>query len=272
MVQLRLTKKRVLTFIIIILISGWIGVLINIALKQEQGIESLGCLLWVLTPLVVVILFRTIDHEWKIAGILPHFKGNGFSYSFAILCFPILTLFTVGIGLLFGQVKVNHFSWESYLVAMVGSVAANFFRNISEEIAWRGYLTQKLFSLKLKDWKVYVITGLVWNLWHGAYYLIFTPIDYLGGISRWTLLTWGCVLLVVWSVMYGELYRRTQSIWPCVIMHAFEDGVPTLLLMSGGFMTLSRSCEWILHPITGVLSVVLILATGIYLNKRKTVK
>ena len=35
------------------------------------------------------------------------------------------------------------------------------------------YLTPKLIELKLNDWFIYIISGLVWSLWHAAYYLVF---------------------------------------------------------------------------------------------------
>lgn len=263
------SKKRTILFIGIMLTSGWIGAGINVLLQQKQGVESLGSLLWILTPLMMVIIFRTIDHEWKVSGIFPHFKGNACSYMLAILFYPILTALSVGLGILFGQAETGSFSWNVFLPIMFGSISVNVFKNISEEIAWRGYLTQKLISLKLKDWQVYLITGLVWNLWHGAYYLIFLPDEYFARTSRSMLLIWGCVLLIAWSVLFGEIYRHTQSIWPCVLLHAFEDGVPTVLTMTGGFVVFSKSSEWLLHPITGILSVALILITGVILCIRR---
>ena len=54
------------------------------------------------------------------------------------------------------------------------STIGNFIKNIFEEFSWRGYLTPKLIELKLNDWFIYIISGLVWALWHAAYYLVFT--------------------------------------------------------------------------------------------------
>lgn len=266
--------KQVIVFIVVMLTSGWIGVLINKLLSQEQSVDSLGSLLWILTPLVMVVVYRFKDHEWKQSGLFPHFKGNIKYYLLAILFYPIVTLLTVGLGLLFNQVETQQFSWAVFLPVMMTSILANFFKNISEEIAWRGYLTQKLFSLKIKEWKTYLITGLVWNLWHGAYYLVFLPDEYFQGSSRIMLLTWGCVLLIVWSILYGEIYKRTNSIWPCVLMHAVEDGVPTVLVMTGGYITFTKTGSFYLHPITGLLSVILLGGMGLYLmlKKRKLTK
>jgi membrane protease YdiL (CAAX protease family) len=269
----RKTMREVIIFAVIILVSGWIGAAINVLLKQEQTVQSLGSLIWILTPIIMVIIIRTKNHEWKEAGIKPHFKGNLATYLFSILFYPILTLVLVGIGLLTNQVNLSNFSWTIFLPVMAAAIGANFFKNISEEMAWRGYLTQKLFSLKITDWKAYILTGLIWNLWHGAYYLLFLPDENFKTNSRLYLLLWGCVLLVAWSFLFGEIYHKTKSVWPCVILHAIEDGVPTVLIMTGEYITFSKSSEWILHPITGLISVVVILGTGLFMlvNRRKKV-
>ncbi|MGQ0513724.1 ketopantoate reductase C-terminal domain-containing protein, partial [Bacillus sp. D-CC] len=120
-----------------------------------------------------------------------------------------------------------------------------FIKNIFEEFSWRGYLTPKLIELKLNDWFIYIISGLVWALWHAAYYLVFLPNEYFESISRLHMLLSGCILMVSWSIMYVEIYRLTKSVWPCVIMHAIEDAVPTVLVTITGIITLTKGSDFI---------------------------
>ena len=112
-------------------------------------------------------------------------------------------------------------------------------------------------ELKFNDWTLYLVSGLVWALWHAAYYMVFLPNTYFETISRTNFLLLGCVLMVAWSIMYVEIYRLTKSVWPCVLMHAVEDGVPTLLISTAGIITLTKAGEFWLSPTTGVITTVL---------------
>lgn len=269
---MRKEKKEIVHLIIFIFISlviGWIGVLVNKFLKQEQGIESLGCLLFLVTPLILSIIFRTMEKDWKHGGLKPNFKGNGKWYVVSIIIYPVITAIIIVIALLTGQIELIAYSWKDFFPLLLVSVGTNFIRNIAEEFSWRGYLTQKLVSFRLKDWQIYLVTGLTWNLWHGAYYMVFLPDDYVTASQRIILLVWGCVILVIWSLLFGELYRLTKSVWPCVLMHAIEDGLPTMLFVTSGIIKLKQEAFFILDPIQGVVSLILMMVVGIFLRRRR---
>ena len=76
--------------------------------------------------------------------------------------------------LFFGVANITNFEMSSLFSLILMSTIGNFIKNIFEEFSWRGYLTPKLIELKLNDWFIYIISGLVWALWHAAYYLVFT--------------------------------------------------------------------------------------------------
>ena len=86
----------------------------------------------------------------------------------------------------------------------------------------------------------------------------------------------GCILMVSWSIMYVEIYRLTKSVWPCVIMHAIEDAVPTVLVTITGIITLTKGSDFWLNPISGVVATIVFLGIGIVLRsiriKRTTIK
>lgn len=90
--------------------------------------------------------------------------------------------------------------------------------------------------------------------------------EYFESISRLNMLLSGCILMVCWSIMYVEIYRLTKSVWPCVIMHAIEDAVPTVLVTLTGIITLTNSSDFWLNPISGVAATVLFLGIGIVLR------
>ena len=76
----------------------------------------------------------------------------------------------------------------------------------------------------------------------------------------------GCILMVSWSIMYVEIYRLTKSVWPCVIMHAIEDAVPTVLVTITGIIALTNSSDLWLNPISGVVATIIFLGIGILLR------
>lgn len=82
----------------------------------------------------------------------------------------------------------------------------------------------------------------------------------------------GCILMVAWTIMYVEIYRLTKSVWPCVLMHALEDAVPTVLIMTSGIITLSKTSDVWLNPISGVLATILFPGIGIFLRSMRIKK
>lgn len=90
--------------------------------------------------------------------------------------------------------------------------------------------------------------------------------EYFESISRLNMLLSGCILMVCWSIMYVEIYRLTKSVLPCVIMHAIEDAVPTVLVTITGIITLTNSSDFWLNPTSGVAATVLFLGIGTVLR------
>ncbi|MFT3985724.1 MAG: CPBP family intramembrane metalloprotease, partial [Lachnospiraceae bacterium] len=231
------TKRNVSIFIVITLASGWLGVLIDGLLPEQPEGNSLGMGLWLILPLLTAVILTLACRDGKEIGLRPNFKGNGKWYLLSLLIYPVVTAVTVGPALLFGCVDVSAFTIKEFLSLAAFSIAVNFIKNIFEEFAWRGFLASKLIESGLNDWLIYLITGLVWALWHAAYYLVFLPDRYFETISRGGMVLSGCILMLCWTVMYVEVYRLTKSVWPCVLMHAIEDGIPTVLVTTGGFLT-----------------------------------
>lgn len=264
--NLRKTKSNLILFIVITLASGWIGVLIDNLLEEQPKGNSLGMGLWLIIPFLTVLILRIINRDWKDFGLKPHFKGNLKWYLVAIIIYPLVTIITIGIALVLGCVDISNFDMNTFLSLAIVSIGGNFIKNIFEEFSWRGYLTPKLVELKANDLIIYIVSGLVWALWHSAYYLVFLPDNYFESISRVGMILTGCVIMTCWTVMYVEINRLTKSVWPCVIMHAVEDAIPTVLVMVGAFITLTNNSDVYLNPITGVVATILFLGIGLVLR------
>lgn len=259
-------KLHLIIFVILVLLSGWIGVLLDSILKEQPEGNSLGMGLWLVLPLLTAIILRIIRRDWKDMGINPNFKGNIKWYLVAFAIYPFVTIVIVVLALLLGVTNLDNFEISSFFSLLIVSVAGNFIKNIFEEFSWRGYLTPKLIELKVNDWLLYLITGLVWALWHAAYYMVFLPNDYFESISRLGMLLSGCVLMVCWTIMYVEIFRLTKSVWPCVLMHAIEDAFPTVLVTISGVITFTKNGDFWLNPVSGVAATILFLGIGLFLR------
>lgn len=150
------------------------------------------------------------------------------------------------------------------LTAILGQLL----KNVFEEYSWRGYLTQKLEEMKLKDGIIYLIVGVVWGTWHVPYYLFFVDESLLTGGSRATMILSGYVILIAWSIMYVEIYRITKSIWPCVIMHAMTNVIQSVFFgIEGGIKFTSYTMEVLFHPVNGVIATILCVLCGLVLRR-----
>lgn len=259
------TKYNLVIFIVVTLASGWLGVLIDMALPEQPEGASLGMGLWLILPLLTAVILRLINRDKRELGIKSNIKGNIKPYLLSLAIYPAVTITTIGLAALFGNVDLSGFNMKVFLPIMATSLASGFVKNIFEEFAWRGYLTPKLIELKINDWLIYIISGLVWALWHSPYYLAFLPDQYFESMSRLGYITIGSILMVCWTVMFVEIYRLTKSIWPCVLMHAVEDAIPTLLTTSG-LIIFTKIGEIVWNPTTGIVATALFLGIGLLLR------
>lgn len=260
------TKISLLLFIAVALASGWLGVWVDTKIPDQPEGNSLGMGLFLVLPLIVMLLLRLVNRDWKDLGVKFRFKGNMKWYGAAIAIYPVVMVIVVGAAFLFDSASFSNVELHALLPLIGASIAGNLVKNIFEEFAWRGYLTPKLIELNLHDGMIYLVTGLVWALWHAPYYLVFLPDSFFETTSRMGVLLIGCVLMVAWSVMYVELYRLAKSVWPCVLMHAVEDGVPTLLLSVAGVITLTKTGELWLSPTSGIVTTLLFVSFGLWLR------
>lgn len=260
------TKRNLKIFIVVTLLSGWLGVLLDMVLIEQPKGNTLGMGLWLIAPFLTALLLRAIGRDWKDIGFKPKLKGNLKWYLSTLLIYPLVTILTIGLGKVFGVIDIGGFNVSIVLSLILTSLITGFIKNIFEEFAWRGYLTPKLLALKYNDWQIYFISGLVWALFHVTYYLFFLPDDYFVGVSRTTFTLIATVIMLCWNVMFVELYRLTKSVWPVVVMHAVEDAVPTLLVYQD-FLTFTKIGDIWFNPTTGIIATLIYLGIGIAFRK-----
>ncbi|HEX4534388.1 MAG TPA: type II CAAX endopeptidase family protein [Rhizomicrobium sp.] len=90
---------------------------------------------------------------------------------------------------------------------------------LGEEIGWRGFLLPRLttrFGFTLGC----LVSGAIWALWH--YPLIISG-DYGAGTDKIYELVCFTAMIVASSFVFGWLRLKSQSLWPCAMLHASHN-------------------------------------------------
>jgi len=263
------TKRNLIIFIVITLASGWLGVLLDMVLPEQPEGDTLGMLVFLVAPVLTALVLRITNKDFKDAGLKPRFKGNLKWYLLSLLAFPVVGAIAIGIAWVFGLVEFTNIDISIILPIIAVAFGYNIIKNIFEEFAWRGFMTPKLIDLKINDWWIYAISGLVWSLWHAPYFLVFLDesIYELLGVSRIANIAIGVLVMSCWNVLYVEMFRLTKTVWTCTIMHAAEDGVLVTLCLGGYYILATGLTTWIFDPSVGIIAAVLILVVGLVLRK-----
>lgn len=264
------TTRNILIFTLVVLLSGWLGYYLDQSMPPQPGEETLGMALWLVLPLLTTLLLRAFAGDgWKDIGFRPRLGENAKWYFVSFLIFPLVTALILIMGRLLGWIDFSYFKTGDYLSVFAASLLPNFIKNIFEEFVWRGYLTTKLLQLQIKDTWLYLIVGGIWGIWHLPYYLFFLPegqISQILPIERGVFALLAIVTMIFWTVMYVELYRITGSIWPAVILHMSEDSVINHLVLDQHIM-IAPGKEFLISPISGIVSMVLYLLVGLTLRQ-----
>lgn len=90
---------------------------------------------------------------------------------------------------------------------------------LGEEIGWRGFLLPRLttrFGFTLGC----LVSGLIWALWH---YPAIIGGGYDVGTNKIYEMVCFTAMIVASSFMFGWLRLKSQSLWPCAILHASHN-------------------------------------------------
>jgi hypothetical protein len=264
--------RNIIIFAFVAFTCGWLGVLVDkFAETQPEG-ESLGMAIWLVLPLLTVILLRFFaGGGWKNSGFRPNFKGNVKWYLAALLIYPVVTAIVLVMGKIFGWIDFSNFRTDIYLAGFAAALLPNFIKNIFEESVWRGYLTTELLNEKVRDIWLYLIAGGVWGVWHLPYYLCFLPEADMSQIlpaGRFVFALIAIISMICWTVMFVEIFRLTKSIWSVVLLHLVEDSLINHLVIDGHIAIVAGK-EFLISPVSGVVTSVLYLGVGLLLRQSR---
>ncbi len=258
--------RNTIVFVFLVVISGWIGVLIDSVLTEQPKGNSLGMGIWLVLPMLAAIVITIFSKgNWKDFGFRPNFKENIKWYLIAALIFPVVTAIVLIIGATTKWINLSAFDLRPFILLFSSTLLINFIKDIFDGTPLYGYLTSQLIKLKLNDWKIYLIVGGLWGIWHAPYYLVFLPekdIQAVLPVSRAIYFIVSIVTLVCWAVMFVELFRVTKSIWPGVILHMVEDSLINSLVILG-YISIAAGKEILISPINGIITTILYLLVGL---------
>lgn len=267
-------KLFIALFILLALLSGWIGLLVDMVLPEQLDEQTLGMGVWLVLPFLCGIAIRAFRKDWADFGIKPRFKGNFKWYGLAIVFFPAITLLFTLFAWLFGFVSFSPFSSASILPSITSIFIGLFAKNIFEDFAWQGYLTPKLVAIKTNDFKLYLIVGLVWAFWHAPYYLYFLPDSiYSTPVDRiLDVFVKSPIIITIWAVIFVEITRITRSVWPAVLMHTVEDAIPNFLIFEERIIEFYGVGDILFNPLTGIIPLLVYLAFGLWLRQKRVAR
>jgi len=265
------TKRNLLIFTVLVLGFAVLASVIEpftLPPGAEPGTSGLGQLLWIITPLAVMLLLRIFGGDgWADFGLRPMFKGNGFWWLVSVLVFPVVITISVLFGSLVGGLSLNMNKLSGVVGALLTGLIAALIKNIFEEFAWRGYLAPKLYSLNMNIWLSHAIVGLIWGAWHLPFVYVFWT--YLTPEMLWYFIPMFSVGIISQSVVYGEIRLATGSVLPAWVMHTIGSAIANALLLSS-FIQFDQGWELLISPgAEGAVSIVLMFAIGFWLHRRR---
>jgi membrane protease YdiL (CAAX protease family) len=258
-------RRNLVIFSALILLSGWIYQVVNIFFPGPTPEQNLGILLWILTPLAAVLILRGFGGDgWKDFGL--GLKGPWGWYALSILAYPLAMAVAIGLGALFGVVSLNGFAEKGFgALAAVAAAALipSAIKNIFEEFAWRGYLTPRFEALGIAALHNHLLTGLVWGFWHVPYWLFFIGTKAINEVTSlgmfWFIVT-AILGIFPTALVYGELRRKTHSVWPAWLAHNVTNILSAQLITTGLVKLENPAAELLFSPTPGGLVMMALFA------------
>ena len=263
------SRARLLVFIVIVLSSGWIGVLVNRLLGIPDSMDSAGAAIWIATPLLAGIVMGLTDPSLRRSYIASWKPGRLRAYGVALVVFPLSFAAAIAVGWAAGWLEPSGLG--AFAGVVVAAAAGTLGKNVFEEGAWRGYLAPALRGRGLPDPWVWVISGTVWAVWHYPYYLFLFDESLTRAV--WDVppvvyATLGIVIMNLWAPLFTELRLLSGSFWPGVIAHSVAN-LSQLPLAYGG-LPIESGKHLIVSPLAGLIPNAVVLGAGLLLWARRT--
>ena len=260
---------RLVVFSVVTLGSGWIGLLVNNAHGIPHSMQSLGTLIWIMTPVLAGAVIALSDPSLRRSYVASWLPGRLRAYGVALAAFPLSFAVAIAVGWAAGWLTPTGLGAFGGVVA--ANVAGTVLKNVAEEGAWRGYLAPALISRKLSDPWVWLISGMIWSLWHIPYYGWLLDESLTRSVYDVPPIVYALMtvpIMICWAPLFTELRVLSGSIWPGLIAHSIAN-LSQIPLSKGG-LPITPGWELLVSPLVGVIPNAIILAAGLGLWARRT--
>lgn len=260
---------RLVVFSVVTLGSGWIGLLVDNALGIPHSMEALGTLIWIMTPLLAGAVMALSDPALRRSYATSWLPGRLRTYGVALAVFPLSFAIAIAIGWAAGWLS------PAGLGAFGGFVAAGVLgtvlKNVAEEGAWRGYLAPALIGRQLSAPWVWLVSGMIWSLWHIPYYVWFIDEALIRPVYDVPPIVYALMtvpIMICWAPLFTELRILSGSIWPGLVAHSIAN--LTQIPLSMGGLPIAAGRNLLVSPLVGIVPNAFILAVGLGLWARRT--
>jgi len=217
--------KRIVIFIAGVTTIAWGSNFLASRLDpSDPAIISAGVSIGALGPLFMAVVLRVSGRlGWGDAGLRLNFKSNRRWYALSVFFTPLVLVVVAAISLIGGvaQMTSDRAGALATMLTTFGIVLVPMtFLSISEEFGWRGYLEPSLRAINPRVVLNHVLVGIVWGFWHFPI-LLFNPTSETSA-AQLAMVLIGCVAL---AIIYGQVRLWSDSVWPCVILHALSNAV-----------------------------------------------
>lgn len=134
---------------------------------------------------------------------------------------------------------------SQFLIALLAAAPMLVVRNICEEFVWRGFLFSSLNKLRISNLQNDLAIGVIWTFWHYPFYKAYANLYHeLAWYVYIPLFSMGTIIT---SVIYGELRRRSDTVWTSVILHTVANGFINTLILEK-FISIEKDMAWLIAP------------------------
>lgn len=191
----------------------------------------------ILTRMITKEGFAMTGRDSLMLGI--SFKGKKWKcYLIALflpwLYYEITNAFAIAIcPTAFDMEYVNNYGISKGLaivfpIIVISQTSILSFAALGEEGGWRGYMMPKLMKL-MGQKRAFLVGGIIWGLWHAP----LTCIGHNFGTDYPGFPYVGILLMCIFCTLIGTILTmltiKSGSIWPATIMHAVNNGMPSIL-------------------------------------------
>lgn len=175
-----------------------------------------------LSPTIAAIMCLEDKSLSGLKTFLFSVKRNSWQYLIllSVLLFLVFSLSSVGIS--------GRFSNSLIPILLIQAILIG---GGNEELGWRGTM-QPLLEEKISYWKSSLLTGFVWGIWH-------LPLWFIeGSIQQQFPYYQFLIYAVIFSFVLATLYRKTQSVFFCMILHGLNNVILAYFIIEANLILL----------------------------------